>query len=197
MITRPEPHGARARQNYYWRVRNHRTPLRADHACETWHIRHGHPGGAYSDLGHGLTPLEHHSPTLLTRRTCGRDDDQYRGGCLACDWEGSITAGPEHAAFNTAIEDAHDHAFPDWRSLPTTSHRAAPWDLHRNRVVWAQITAGYPGGWVERGAPLVVWARYRADLHQPPHGRRPRYELRIPKPRRDEAFVSNVQGAFF
>ncbi|MEV3853039.1 DUF6349 family protein [Streptomyces sp. NPDC050095] len=183
MTTPAEPQGARARQTYYWRTRNHWTRLRADHACETWHIRHGHPGGAYSDFGHDPTPPEHHSPTLLTRRTYGRDDDQYRGGCLACDWEGEITpVGPEHAACNTAVEDAHDHAFPGWRSLPVTTHRAQWWDLPSSHLLWTQITAGYPRGWVDAGAPLVVWARCRTDLHQPPIRRRSRYELRLSRP---------------
>ncbi|MFJ8385561.1 DUF6349 family protein [Streptomyces sp. NPDC094438] len=197
MTTITEPVGARARQTYYWRVRNHRTRLPADHACETWHIRHGHPGGAYSDFGHDLTPPDHHSPTLLTRRTYGRNDDQYRGACLSCDWEGNVAVGTEHAAFNTAIEDAHDHAFPNWRSLPVTAHRAEPWDPHRNQLRWAQIGTGYPRGWAEAGAPLVVWRHRRNDLHQPPYRRRPRYELRVAKPPRQPSTAAARQAELF
>ncbi|MEV0278562.1 DUF6349 family protein [Streptomyces sp. NPDC050610] len=187
MTTYPEPRGARTRQSYYWQVRNQRSrtrPVRGVHACETWHILHGHPGGAYSDFGHDPTPPEHHTPTLLTRRTYGQDDDQYRGGCLACDWEGDVPPGPGHAACNAAIADAHDHAFPGWRALPITPHRGEAWDLPRNQLLWAQIAAGYPRGWAEAGAPLVVWSRHRMEPHQPPHRRRPRYELRVPKPSR-------------
>ncbi|MGX1483169.1 hypothetical protein RKD45_002245 [Streptomyces griseus] len=65
--------GARARQTYYWRVRNARTRHRPESAGQAWHIQAGHPGGAYCDLGHGLDPPSHHAPTLLARsRPTGR-----------------------------------------------------------------------------------------------------------------------------
>ncbi len=85
-----EPTGARARQTYYWRVRNARTRQPPASAGQTWHIQPGHPGGAYCDLGHELNPPAHHTPTLLSRsRPTGRGDEQeFRGGCLACDWGG-------------------------------------------------------------------------------------------------------------
>lgn len=68
-----EPSGARARQTYYWRVRNARTRHRPKTTAQAWHIQPGHPGGAYSDLGHELDPRAHHAPTLLSRsRPTGR-----------------------------------------------------------------------------------------------------------------------------
>lgn len=198
-MTVPEPQGARARQTYYWQVRNARTrALQRVNACETWHIEAGHPGGAYCDLGHGPIPPEHHTPTLLTRRTYGRHDDQYRGGCLSCDWEGPAHASNVYGeAENRAVDDAHDHAFPGWRDLPTITKVKDSWDLPRNRRLWQQITTLYPSGWVDHGAPLLVWARYRDEPHDPPYRGRPRYELRVDKPPQQTAPRTTDQEALF
>ncbi|WP_371792264.1 DUF6349 family protein [Streptomyces sp. NBC_01471] len=62
-----EPTGARARQTYYWRVRNARTSPPTASAEQAWHIHPGHPGGAYCDLGHELDPPAHHTPPLMSR----------------------------------------------------------------------------------------------------------------------------------
>ncbi len=183
--TTAEPTGAQARQTHYWRLRNGRTLALTTSAPRTWHIRPGHPGGAYSDLGHELDPPEHHTPTLLTRSrpTGRREEEEFRGGCLACDWEGPIHHGDGYGdGDNQAVEDAHDHAFPGWRELPpltTAEYRSA---LPHDRRRWAQLTSGYPSGWLDRGAPLVAWSRYRHEAHAPPHHGRPRYELRIDRP---------------
>ncbi|WP_159040796.1 DUF6349 family protein [Streptomyces sp. XY593] len=179
-----ETTGARARQTLYWRVRNGRTPQPPESAHLTWHIRHGHPGGEYSDLGHELGPPEHHAPTLLTRSqpTSRREEEEFRGGCLACDWEGPVHRGGGYGdGDNEAVEDAHDHAFPGWHTLPpltTVEDRSV---LPRDRGRWAQLTSGYPPGWLGQGAPLVAWSR-RREAHAPPHRGRPRYELRVPRP---------------
>ncbi|MFJ8628581.1 DUF6349 family protein [Kitasatospora sp. NPDC093550] len=183
--TTAAPAGARARQTHYWRVRNGRTPEPPESAPQAWHIRSGHPGGAYSDLGQELDQPEHHAPTLLTRsrRTGRREEEEFRGGCLSCAWEGPVHRGDGYGdGDNQAVEDAHDHAFPGWRELlPVTAvedRRALPLDRGR----WAQLTSCYPPGWLDRGAPLVVASRHRREAHAAPHRGRPRYELRVARP---------------
>ncbi|MEV7090115.1 DUF6349 family protein [Streptomyces sp. NPDC093085] len=184
--TTSTPTGARARQTYYWRVRNARTPRPPTSAAEEWHIRPGHPGGAYSDLGHDLSPPAHHAPTLLSRsKPTGRrgNEQEFRGGCLICHWEGPIHRGGGYGdGDNEAVEDAHDHAFPGWRTLPPITRVEDRWAVPQSRNRWAQLTSQYPEGWVDQGAPIVAWSRYRREAHVPPHAGRPRYELRIPRP---------------
>lgn len=196
-----EPTGARARQSYYWRVRNARTrALRKQSAAQTWHIQPGHPGGAYCDLGHELAPPEHHVPTLLSRSRPGPRDEreEFRGGCLACDWEGPVHRGRGYGdGDNTAIEDAHDHAFPGWRTLPPITKAKDRWEIPADRRRWSQLTSLYPAGWLDQGAPLLVWSRYRREAHLPPHPRRPRYELRIDRPPSNRGTRPTDQGALF
>ncbi|MFI6416924.1 DUF6349 family protein [Streptomyces sp. NPDC050842] len=43
---------------------------------------------------------------------------------------------------------------------------------------WARLTALYPTGWVDEGAPILVRRGFRREAHAPPH----RYELRIEAP---------------
>ncbi|HEY8980783.1 MAG TPA: DUF6349 family protein [Streptomyces sp.] len=191
-----EPTGARARQTYYWRVRNARTPAPAQSAPRTWHIQPGHPGGAYCDLGHELDPLAHHTPTLLARsRQSGcREQQEFRGGCLACDWEGPVRCGD---GGNDAVEDAHDHAFPGWRALPPITRVRDRWEIPQSRHRWVQLISRYPAGWVDRGAPLVVWNRHRSEAHAPPHAGRPRYELRVDRPPNSRDADPTNQEALF
>ncbi|MFD7580968.1 DUF6349 family protein [Kitasatospora sp. NPDC059817] len=195
-----EPTGARARQTLYWRVRNGRTPEPTDSAPRTWHIRHGHPGGEYSDLGHELEPPKHHAPTLLTRsrRTGRREAQEFRGGCLACGWEGSVHRGAGYGdGDNQAVEDAHDHAFPGWRELPPLTTTEDRWALPHDRARWAQLTSRYPPGWLDQGAPLVAWSRHRREAHAPPHRGRPRYELRVGRPPANPRTRHAAQEALF
>jgi hypothetical protein len=198
--TLTEPTGARARQTYYWRVRNARTRALASHsAAQTWHIQPGHPGGAYCDLGHELNPPAHHTPTLLSRsRPSGlRDEQEFRGGCLSCDWEGPIHRGDGYGhGDNEAVEDAHDHAFPGWRTLPPITRVKDRWEIPQSRGRWNQLTSLYPAGWVDHGAPLLAWSRYRGEAHAPPHPGRLRYELRIDRPPSDRDKLIG-QGALF
>ncbi|MEU6295323.1 DUF6349 family protein [Streptomyces erythrochromogenes] len=198
--TTADPTGARARQTYYWRVRNGRTRQPTESAPRTWHIRDGHPGGAYSDLGHELDPPEHHVPTLLTRsrRTGRRETEEFRGGCLACDWEGPVHPGDGYGdGGNPAVEDAHDHAFPGWRELPPITSVEDRWALPRDRGRWTQLTSPYPPGWLDQGAPLVAWRRHRREPHAPPHHGRPRYELRIARPPATRPTGTDDQEALF
>lgn len=181
-----EPTGARARQTHYWRVRNGRTRHSPESAGQQWHIQPGHPGGAYSALGHELDPPTHHIPTLLCRsRPTGRrgDEPEFRGGCLACGWEGPVHPGDRPGGgVNEGVEDAHDHVFPGWRTLPPIITVEDRWAVPRSRSRWAQLTSLYPAGWISQGAPVVAWRRYRREAHLPPQASSPRYELRIPRP---------------
>ncbi|OON73233.1 DUF6349 family protein [Streptomyces tsukubensis] len=196
-----EPSGARARQTYYWRVRNARTRHRPETAAQAWHIQPGHPGGAYSDLGHELDPPAHHAPTLLSRsRPTGRrgEKQEFRAGCLACGWEGPVYSGGGFGdGDNDAVEDAHDHAFPGWRTLPPINTVEDRWAVPRSRSRWAQFIARYPAGWVEQGAPVVAWRRHHREAHRPPYAERPRYELHVPRPPRAQSRRPADQEALF
>lgn len=196
-----EPIGAQTRQTYYWRVRNARTCHRPESAAQAWHIQPGHPGGAYSDFGHELDPPTHHTPTLLTRsRPNGQRGNQqdFRGGCLACSWE-----GPEHSGKgfgdgdNEAVEDAHDHAFPGWRELPPITTAADRWAIPRSRSRWAQLTSAYPTTWIDHGAALLAWRRHHREAHLPPHAGRPRYRLHTPRPRTNRRTRPTTQEELF
>ncbi|TDC12943.1 hypothetical protein E1265_28930 [Streptomyces sp. 8K308] len=179
-----EPRGAVERQHRYWRIRNART--RALQALlpagRAWHIAPGHPGGAYSDLGTGPGVRDRHLPTLLTRDVDDRRQEIYRGGCLGCAWEGSEHGGRGwREGANQAVEDAHDHAFPSWRSLPVLDLRTAA-SPHRAERLWRGITTRYPSGWVDAGAPALCTRPGADALHLPPSGRYPRYRLFVKKP---------------
>ncbi|MFC1403194.1 DUF6349 family protein [Streptacidiphilus cavernicola] len=174
----PQPQGARARHTHYERARNGvLSPFGDTTGTGLWHIRAGHPGGAYSDLGHELDLPAEHTPTVLTRYDRSGRDDSSLGACLRCTWEGSRRSGP--GALNRAVEDAHDHAFPGWRTLPTLPPAA---DGHGRRRDWHAVAGCYPAGWLDRGAPVLRPAVGRGDQHRPPHAARPRYELRIVRP---------------
>ncbi|MFJ3710351.1 DUF6349 family protein [Streptomyces sp. NPDC090053] len=196
-----EPTGARARQTYYWRVRNARTPQSPASAGQAWHIQPGHPGGAYCDLGHEPDPPVHHTPTLLSRSwPTGRrrDEQEFRGGCLACEWEGPVHSGDGFGdGDNEAVEDAHDHCFPGWRTLPPITTVEDRWAVPRSWSRWAQLIARYPVGWENQGAPVVAWRRYRREAHAPPHAGRPRYELHVTRPPRDRGRRPADQEALF
>ncbi|MFJ7590293.1 DUF6349 family protein [Streptomyces sp. NPDC097617] len=196
-----EPTGARARQTYYWRVRNARTRQSPASAEQAWHIQPGHPGGAYCDLGQELDPPEHHTPTLLSRsRPTGRrgDEQEFCGGCLACEWEGPTYSGDGFGdGDNEAVEDAHDHCFPGWRTLPPITTVEDRWAIPRSRSRWAQLIARYPPGWIDQGAPVLAWSRYRREAHVPPHAGRPRYELRVTRPPSSRRHGPADQGALF
>jgi hypothetical protein len=79
----------------------------------------------------------------------------WRGACRGCDWE-----GPERPGEDLAAEDAHDHAWPGWRSLPVVPRPPAVQDrataAGRAAITrWAAAaSAVYPAGWLEAGGPV-------------------------------------------
>ncbi|MFI1761906.1 DUF6349 family protein [Streptomyces sp. NPDC020800] len=98
---------------------------------------------------------------------------------------------------NVAVEQAHDHAFPGWMTLPPITTVEDRWAVPRSRSRWAQFTASYPAGWIDQGAPVVTWSRYGREAHAPPHAGRPRYELRVPRPPVGRDRHPADQGALF
>ncbi|GAA3082716.1 hypothetical protein GCM10010449_03290 [Streptomyces rectiviolaceus] len=98
---------------------------------------------------------------------------------------------------NEAVEDAHDHCFPGWRTLPPITTVEYRWAVPRSRSRWAQLIARYPVGWIDQGAPVVAWSRHRREAHLPPHAGRPRYELRVTRPRSNRGRHPTDQGALF
>lgn len=143
----------------------------------------------------------HHAPTLLSRsRPTGRrgDEQEFRGGCLTCDWEGPVHRGSGYGdGDNEAVEDAHDHAFPGWRTLPPITKVEDRWSVLQSRSRWAQLTSQYPAGWIDQDAPVLTWRRYRREAHIPPHAGRPRYELRVTRPPSDWGRRPTDQGVLF
>ncbi|WP_327393793.1 DUF6349 family protein (plasmid) [Streptomyces sp. NBC_01186] len=189
MCREVEP-GARARQSFHWRVRMARTRrLQLRDAYRFWHIRPGHPGGAWADTGHELDPPEDHTPTLLTRRTSD-DAEEYRGACLACTWEGEERTG--RTADRAAVEDAHDHAFPGWRTLLPLLGPAR----QDNTRAWALARALYPPHWLDAGAPQLVRRATPSPRYDPPSTREPRYRLHMPPPARTRTPVPEPPALF-
>jgi hypothetical protein len=90
----------------------------------------------------------------------------YRGACYGCTWEGEARTRE-----NDAVEDAHDHAWPGWRQLPTVPRRPdsgtsatqkaanATWSDHVNRL--------YPDGWLEAGGPIRTARAASGTRHVP------------------------------
>ncbi|GII42874.1 DUF6349 family protein [Planotetraspora phitsanulokensis] len=115
-----------------------------------WDIHITHPG--YQ----GLIPAKssRHRPTILARVV---DEPKwhllYRGACIDCDYEGD-----ERRKELEAVEDAHDHTHPEWRSLPGVEppperfrHDPKPYDRW-----FAAVTKAYPAGWLDCGGPIVT-----------------------------------------
>ncbi|MFI6541452.1 DUF6349 family protein [Nonomuraea sp. NPDC050547] len=132
-----EPRGTRARLAAYQAAPD--TARRG-----MWAISYGHP----ADLTAACRP------TVLSRVVDEPVWHQlHRGVCLGCDWE-----GPERRRNNDATEDAHDHAWPTWRSLPVVNPPATAADYSKVLMGrWnAQVTQSYPAGWFEQGGPILI-----------------------------------------
>lgn len=95
------------------------------------------------------------------------------------------------------MEDAHDHAFPGWRTLPPITMVEDRWAVLQSRSRWAQLTSQYPEGWIDQGAPVLAWSRYRREAHTPPNAGHPRYELHVARPPSGKSRRPPDQGALF
>jgi hypothetical protein len=102
----------------------------------------------------------------------------YRGECLACPWE-----GPAHDRHNPAVEDAHDHAWAGWRTLPAASRRPEPGTTHKLKAAMARwvdgVNEAYPEGWLEAGGPIRTLRGESGTRHVPGHSGFGGYDLAI------------------
>jgi len=97
-------------------------------------------------------------PTVLSRYLYRVTGDlgtyygsKYRGACFGCRW-----LGPQSDGENSATEDAHDHAFPEWRSLPAIEPYR--YDDRKKRARLAQQLAMlYPPNWPDRRGPTITY----------------------------------------
>ncbi len=94
------------------------------HAGRRWEIGITWPGNTF---GWDAGLLDGVCRATVEDRYVGGDDDvelSYRGACLGCGW----AAPREHPDSNAALEDALDHALPDWRRIPVVErlHHDAP-----------------------------------------------------------------------
>ncbi|MEQ4717844.1 DUF6349 family protein [Nonomuraea sp. B19D2] len=143
-----EPRGAVARHTY-WQSLPH------GERQGVWCIQINQPGWPSGGLN-DVEETEEHQPTVLARRT-PEGKQQRCGACLGCDWE-----GPDHRRLNDAIEDANDHAFPDWRNMPSV----LPPPPYGDRQRWLEnVAKAYPPGWFQRGGPIITMREESNGLH--------------------------------
>lgn len=90
----------------------------------------------------------------------------YRAACLHCTWE-----GPAHDCENLAAEDAHDHAWPGWRTLPIVPRRPQPGNSAKEKdamSTWARrVDTLYPAGWLQEGGPIRTRRQRYGTRHVP------------------------------
>jgi hypothetical protein len=89
---------------------------------------------------------------------------RYRGACFGCRWQGR-----ERGDENSATEDAHDHAFPEWRCLPAIEPYRYEGQAMRARLA-LRLVALYPAGWSDRHGPTVTYRDAAATRHVPGGG---------------------------
>lgn len=112
------------------------------------------------------------TPTVLSREKT--EDDLsldpgyhlYRGACLGCGWVGS----PKDDE-NDAAEDANDHAFPVWRTLPIVPpipFHEAPAAYEKATTAWLKkVEPLLPPNWIERGGPIRTLRKPPGTRHVP------------------------------
>lgn len=92
-------------------------------------------------------------PTVIARYRRGDAPTQYRGACLGCGW-----VGRDRETSNVAVEDAHDHTHPGWRSLPVVDLPRRTGDPRRDAAMLARVgvelVRTHPSGWPERCGPI-------------------------------------------
>ncbi|MFG2022271.1 DUF6349 family protein [Streptomyces sp. NPDC048825] len=144
--------GAIARQRHFTALRN----ADGEVLRRTWSIEYGDPGFT-TQFGTPPDPSPHHAATSMFKAVA---DARWihRGACLACPWE-----GPDRPRRDAAIEDAHDHTHPKWRTLPIID----PARSGRGSKTWLlHLTATYPEGWFDVGGPLRLYATPPFDRHE-------------------------------
>lgn len=158
-----------------------------------WKEEHGRFGSAarshawHVSITHRESPTSRCQPTALSADTrapdaryggarypvpceCQQviDSLMYRGACTGCDWEGESRTGE-----NPAAEDAHDHAWPGWRDLPTVP-KVPEWTTLQSkkerqaRDRWLAIVIPvHPPGWLEAGGPIRTLRQPMGTRHVP------------------------------
>lgn len=108
-----------------------------------------------------------HWPTLLNSSWAlgaERGDREYRAACLGCDFE-----GPEQAAENNAVEDAHDHTHPWWRELPIVDQArtdAAPSAVAKAKARVVKVyEEARPGCTTIPACPVRTWRKANGTRH--------------------------------
>jgi hypothetical protein len=156
-------------------------------AFEQWVEEHGHfdsfrgSHAWHAQLGSVRFGAEQRTstcrPTILTADLrCDHSSEDcfcmgdllYRGACLHCEWEGSV-----RDCENSAVEDAHDHAWPGWRDLPLVGRRPEAGTSAKQKQTMARwverINDRYPTGWLETGGPIRTTRRRYGTRHVPNH----------------------------
>lgn len=133
-----------------------------------WRIGTTSPGGTSSVAELVEAQADGCRPTVLdvfVEDPLGRHH-LWRGACLGCDWEGTPHLNDE----NIAVEDAHDHVYPDWwRTLPAVTRPRS--DNPKARRRWAdKVAATYEAaapGCTSHPAGCPVWTKRDpiADRH--------------------------------
>lgn len=114
------------------------------------------------------------------RDRCLVGDLLARGAGRGCDRE-----GPVRADRNTAVEDAHDHPWADWRDLPTVARRpqaAAGGRAAAGRPAGCarSVDDGYPKGWLAAGGAIRTQHTRYGSRHVPDHTGFGGYHLAAP-----------------
>ncbi|WP_344861559.1 DUF6349 family protein [Planomonospora alba] len=188
MTAPDEPRGAVARHDQW----------RTTHLAERndlWCIRIGHPGYARSGglFSAAVSTAPLCRPTMIVRWGPAGDGGAVdkRGACLGCTWEGPTRRSP-----NDAVEDAHDHAWPSWRSLLAVRElRTSSYDPEAVRRWRLQVASAYPPGWLESGGPIVVLRRNPDDrMHRAGKAPGGGYEIAAAPDPREESSGEAMQG---
>jgi hypothetical protein len=180
MTTPTEPVGAVARHTAY-------LPQFWDKDQDSrhiWSIDWGHPGFTHRTPPE---PTTDHQPTVLGRRWDRPAPDHsgetwpylHRGACLGCTWE-----GPDRRRTDEAVEDAHDHTHPKWRTLPPLpERRGRHWLTHATRL--------YPDNWFDNGGPIRTIRTGIEKRHLPGKAPGGGYDLAVEPPKQGRRTAIN------
>ncbi|MBT2390719.1 hypothetical protein J7E87_15110 [Streptomyces sp. ISL-1] len=180
MTTPAEPVGAVARHTAYLP----RFWDKTQDVRDVWSIDYGHPGFT---LHTPPEPTADHQPTVITRRwnqPAPQHPEEtwtylHRGTCLGCTWEGL-----DRRRTDEAVEDAHDHTHPKWRTLPPLpERRGRHWLTHAKHL--------YPEGWFDNGGPVRTIRTGIEKQHRPGGAPGGGYDLAVVPRKRERRMAIN------
>lgn len=115
---------------------------------------------------------------------------RYRSRCRGC---GHV--GPARAVENEAAEDACDHAYPGWRTMPVLEHR--PYDNRKKEARWEEAArAVYPSGWFEQQGPVRTYRHNGGMRHVPGRGPNHGYDMAVAAPAQTRPSAAEQQSLF-